>query len=99
VLAVSRCTGCAAEWFNEALRCERCGSTVLDPVEISPTGVVRAYTLIHSAARSPSPWGLAQVVTEGGVRLIGPTDEPLEVGDRAVVVRLDEGVPVFARAR
>jgi uncharacterized OB-fold protein len=99
VLAVSCCTGCGVEWFNEALRCERCGSTELQAAEVDATGVVRAYTLVHSAARSPSPWGLAQVVTEGGVRLVGPTDEPLEVGERAAITRFEEGVPVFARAR
>ncbi len=94
-----RCTGCGAEWFNEALRCERCGSSDLVVAEIEGSGVVVAFNLIHSAVRTPSPWGLAQVVTESGVRLVGPTDESLERGARAVVVRLEEGVPVFARAR
>jgi len=95
VITGSVCNNCGAAWCPAAVRCASCGSFDLAAKELRADGVVRAFTWVHSNARQPSPWGLAQVETDDGVLLFGLTDGPLGIGDRATVGRIDDDLPVF----
>jgi uncharacterized OB-fold protein len=91
------CDVCGTTWVAPATRCASCGSASLHRSALNSAATVRAFTTVHSDARTPTPWGLAQVETDDGIVLIGPVDGPLLIGDRAVIARCENGVPIFVR--
>jgi uncharacterized OB-fold protein len=95
----STCRACGDTWFPQASRCARCGSFDLHHAEPELSGRVISYTWVHSRAREPSPWGLAHVETDAGLRVIGLADAELTIGARVAVARVDADVPVFAEGQ
>lgn len=97
MIAAARCATCGARWLQPVCGCASCGGRDLDPCSLAGSGEVIGVTTVHSAARTPSPWTLAQVrLDDGGVLVLGLADGPIERSERVTVRRVDDGVPVFS---
>jgi uncharacterized OB-fold protein len=49
-LVANECTSCRARFFDRRNACANCGHTEFVSVDISPTGTLRAFTIVSMAA-------------------------------------------------
>ncbi len=71
-LEAARCQGCGETVFPTRLVCPSCQGRTFTPVALKPEGKVVTFTVIHvapAAFRMESPYALAVVELEAGVRL------------------------------
>ncbi|MFC8043562.1 Zn-ribbon domain-containing OB-fold protein [Nocardia sp. NPDC057353] len=91
VLHGSRCTVCGTVGFPASARCARCATPTAEPLALSRTGVVWAYTVQRFAPKSPpyvppatgfAPYAVGWVELPDGVRVEGIIDVPRDAGPR-----------------
>lgn len=81
VLVATTCCSCGDRRFPSKSVCTNCGSNHLDQIPIT-NGTVRAMT--RTATET-----IVEVAEPGGLRIIGPAVEPIDVDDRVVVSSID----------
>lgn len=88
VLRGSRCTVCGTVGFPASARCARCATATAEPLPLSRTGVVWAYTVQRFPPKSPpyvppaagfAPYAVGWVELPDGVKVEGILDVPPEV--------------------
>jgi uncharacterized OB-fold protein len=87
-LVANQCTSCGARFFDRRNACAACFKTEFEKVDIPPSGVVRAFTIVTFAAPGvPVPFASA-VIDCGGTSVRGnivgvdPTPENITLGMR-----------------
>ena len=66
-LLANRCSGCGALYFDRRNGCARCGGLEFDRHELSNTGVLRSFTIVHRAAPNVAvPYVSSVVELDGG---------------------------------
>lgn len=76
------CRTCHQKSFPESDLCSLCGSDEVDPVPLAPTGSVVSWTVVHQApSHLPTPYTLATVDLDSGVRMLGYVDDDVDIGD------------------
>ena len=78
-LVAHECSSCGALYFDRRNACAKCSATEFGRKQLSNEGVVRAFTIVHRAAKGlPAPYTSVVVeLDEGGVvkaNLVGVTD-------------------------
>jgi uncharacterized OB-fold protein len=101
----SRCTDCGGHHFPRHETCPYCASDAVEPIELSPTGRLWAWTAVTAAPpgyEGAVPFGFGVVELSDGVRVITRLveSEPgrLRAGDamRLVLVPLSGEVVTYA---
>ncbi len=65
-LVANECTSCGARFFDRRNACASCGKTEFKRVDVTTTGVVRAFTIVSFAAPGvPVPYVAALVDCDG----------------------------------
>ncbi|WP_419917544.1 Zn-ribbon domain-containing OB-fold protein [Candidatus Poriferisocius sp.] len=107
-LQAHECTACRARFFGRRNGCAQCGARSFDVVQVSNTGTLRTFSIVHRAAPSiPTPYVSAIVHTDDGTsvraNLVGiePDPESIKLGmkvklDTYVVGTDDEGQEAVA---
>lgn len=77
-LVARECTACGALYFDRRNACAQCSATSFGSKRLSNEGIVRAYTIVHRAAKGlPAPYTSVVVELEAGgvvkANLIGAT--------------------------
>ena len=87
-LLVQRCTACETLRYPPNTRCEACGATEEDVVEVSGHGTLASYTIVYYPATPGQtlPMTLGLVELDEGVRLMAPLDRA--IAQPAVGMRL-----------
>ena len=82
-LVANECTSCGARFFDRRNACANCEATEFKKVSVSPTGEVRAFTIVSFAAPGiPVPYVAAVVDCDGTsvkANLINVTPDPEHV--------------------
>ena len=82
-LVANECTSCGARFFDRRNACANCEATEFKKVAVSPTGEVRAFTIVSFAAPGiPVPYVAAVVDCDGTsvkANLINVTPDPEHV--------------------
>jgi uncharacterized OB-fold protein len=82
-LVANECTSCGARFFDRRNACANCEATEFGKVSVSPTGEVRAFTIVSFAAPGiPVPYVAAVVDCDGTsvkANLINVTPDPEHV--------------------
>ncbi len=82
-LVANECTACGARFFDRRNACAACEATEFKKVAVSPSGEVRAYTIVSFAAPGiPVPYVAAVVDCDGTsvkANLINVTPDPEHV--------------------
>jgi uncharacterized OB-fold protein len=82
-LVANECTSCGARFFDRRNACAACEATEFKKVSVSPTGEVRAFTIVSFAAPGiPVPYVAAVVDCDGTsvkANLINVTPDPEHV--------------------
>ena len=83
-LVANRCTSCGALFFDRRNACASCGGRDFDRADLSPTGWLRSFTIVHRAAPNvPAPYVSAVVELDGGgvikSNLVGVAADPDEI--------------------
>jgi uncharacterized OB-fold protein len=82
-LVANECTSCGARFFDRRNACAACEATEFKKVAVSPTGEVRAFTIVSFAAPGiPVPYVAAVVDCDGTsvkANLINVTPDPEHV--------------------
>jgi uncharacterized protein len=82
-LVANECTSCGARFFDRRNACAACEATRFKKVTVSPTGEVRAFTIVSFAAPGiPVPYVAAVVDCDGTsvkANLINVTPDPEHV--------------------
>jgi uncharacterized protein len=82
-LVANECTSCGARFFDRRNACANCEATEFEKVSVSPTGEVRAFTIVSFAAPGiPVPYVAAVVDCDGTsvkANLINVTPDPEHV--------------------
>ena len=82
-LVANECTSCGARFFDRRNACAACEATEFKKVDVSPTGEVRAFTIVSFAAPGiPVPYVAAVVDCDGTsvkANLINVTPDPEHV--------------------
>jgi uncharacterized OB-fold protein len=106
----SRCVSCGRPHFPRQDRCPYCSATGAEPVELSPTGTLWAFTAVTAAPpgyRGAVPYGFGVVELPEGLRVISRLTESdpatLRSGDPVHLVldvlhHDDDGRPVLTYA-
>ena len=82
-LSGARCAACGHPHALRVARCTRCRAAALEPATFGPNGTVWSTTTLHVASGGRSaPYTLAYVDLDGGPRVLGHVDAPVEVGAR-----------------
>ncbi len=69
-LVASVCDVCGARYFDRRNACAACGARQFSDSRLAGTGVVRAFTIVHRAARGvPAPYVSVVVDLDGGGRV------------------------------
>ena len=83
------CTACGAHYFDRRNACARCGGQSFETQTVSNEGVVRAFSIVHRAAKGvAAPYVSAVVDLDGGGQVksnvVGcdPTPEAVTLGMR-----------------
>jgi Predicted nucleic-acid-binding protein containing a Zn-ribbon len=83
-LVASRCEKCEALYFDRRNACAKCGEQEFHPHPLSTRGVVKAFTVVHRAAKSiPTPYMSAVIALDGG----GSVKANVQVADPATVTK------------
>ncbi len=102
VLLGSSCGGCGRPSFPRSDVCCWCGRPDPDPVELSTTGTLWGWAVVHSAPpgyAGPVPYGMGVVELPEGLRVVSRIDVADEAAltqgrpVRLVVVELPTGDP------
>jgi uncharacterized OB-fold protein len=96
IVGASRCADCNEVRLPAVERCLACRSTDMVPCEVDGAGRILAVSRVHTPPRDGEPWQAVLAEVGGGVRIVGLGRPPIAVGDAAVVVADEDGVPVFA---
>ena len=103
----SRCTRCGGHHFPRHETCAYCSSEEVEPVELSSTGALWAWTAVNAPPpgyRGEVPFGFGVVELPEGVRVISRLTEAdpsrLSAGQpmRLVLVALDDDAVTYAFA-
>jgi uncharacterized OB-fold protein len=91
-LAAHECAGCGALYLDRRNACGNCSGRDFGRRDLSPTGRLRAFTIVHRAAPGvPTPYVSAIVDLDGGgvvkANLVGIDAHPEKV-DPGMAVRL-----------
>ena len=88
-LAANVCDACGVTYFDRRNACAACGAREFSTTRLANTGAVRAFTIVHRAARGvPAPYVSAVVDLDGGGRVksnivnVEPTPENVSLGMR-----------------
>lgn len=78
-LVAHECSACGALYFDRRNACAKCSGTEFGRKRLSGEGVVRAFTIVHRAAKGlPAPYTSVVVELEGGgvvkANLLGVTE-------------------------
>lgn len=66
-LVANRCVGCGALYLDRRNGCARCGALEFEPHDLSSTGVLRSFTIVHRAAPNVAvPYVSSVVELDGG---------------------------------
>src|SRR5689334_7316676 len=69
-LVANECTNCGALFFDRRNACASCGKREFKSRQLSSTGVVRSFTIVHRAAPGvPAPFVSSVVDLDGGGRI------------------------------
>jgi uncharacterized OB-fold protein len=86
-----RCTGCGAVFLQRHNGCAQCSGRKFEQVDLSSTGVVRAFTIVHRGKRG-DPFVSAVVQLDDGTIVksnlvdVAPTPEDIVLGGRVELV-------------
>lgn len=76
------CAGCQQKSFPQREFCPLCGSDDVTAITFAPGGRVVSWTVVHQAPpHLPTPYTLATVDLEDGVRLLGYADDDIDIDD------------------
>lgn len=64
-LVANECVQCSALYFDRRNACAKCSNTAFAPKALSNEGVVRAFTIVHRAAKT-GPFTSVVVELQGG---------------------------------
>ncbi len=71
-LVANECDECGARYFDRRNACARCGRRSFTSVPLARTGVVRAFTIVHRAAKGVrTPFASAVIDLDGGATVKG----------------------------
>ena len=85
-LVAHRCTACDARFFGRRNACASCSATTFEPVDVSPTGTLRTFTIVAFGAPGvPVPYVAAVIdcdgtSVKGNVVNVDPTPDNLRLG-------------------
>ncbi len=66
-LVANRCSGCGAMYFDRRNGCARCGGLEFERRDLSTTGILRSFTIVHRAAPNVAvPYVSSVVELDGG---------------------------------
>ena len=69
------CGGCGARVFPKPRICSSCWSTEQEDVALASRGRLYSFSVVHAARKGwPSPYAIAYVDLEDGVRVCGPLE-------------------------
>jgi uncharacterized OB-fold protein len=88
-LVAQECATCSALYFDRRNACAKCGGTAFGARTLANTGVLKAYTIVHRAAKGQdAPYTSCVVELDGGgvvkANLRGVTDPELITPDLKV---------------
>lgn len=66
----ARCTACGYAWFPTRPVCPSCAAANPEPYRIGPRGTIYSYTTVHVSSARATPYSLAFVDVEQGVRVL-----------------------------
>ncbi len=93
-LVAQRCRQCTTVLFPAGSICAKCGSNELDQIELSSTGRVWSWTMVHRApAGMKAPYFVAWVDFPEGPRLFGQVSGEPGSLHSGMKVRLAFGTP------
>lgn len=88
-LLANACLSCGVTYFDRRNACAACGAREFESTQLSNTGTVRTFTIVHRAARGvPAPYVSAVVDLDGGGRVksnivnVDPTPDAVGLGMR-----------------
>lgn len=88
-LLANACSSCGVTYFDRRNACAACGAREFESTQLSNTGTVRTFTIVHRAARGvPAPYVSAVVDLDGGGRVksnivnVDPTPDAVGLGMR-----------------
>ncbi|MCH5675612.1 Zn-ribbon domain-containing OB-fold protein [Streptomyces gilvus] len=70
-LVANECTSCGARYFDRRNACARCGRQEFETVDVSRTGTLRSFTIVHFAAKGVDVPFVAGVVDCAGTIVSG----------------------------
>lgn len=93
------CTQCGIADLQPSYGCRHCGADEVDPVTISPSCTLYAFTTVYVASGRTTPYTLGYVDLDDGPRLltsIAASALPsLAIGVRGRVIIVENGRPSF----
>ena len=80
VMMGGQCTSCGLKVFPKPMICHSCWSETIDDVELARSGKLYSYSVVHAARKGwPSPYAIAYVDLDDGVRVCGQLDRAPDV--------------------
>lgn len=84
ILIGGRCPSCGSLAFPHRPTCASCQSTDVEPTELAPTGTIYTHSTVSVGAGSP--YTLAYVDLDDGVRFLARVRGDVSIGARTAVV-------------
>ncbi len=80
------CQSCARKSLSVRELCPLCGSAEVTAVTLAPAGRVVSWTVVRQApAHLPTPYTLATVDLDDGIRILGYADNGIAIDDRVKI--------------
>lgn len=81
-----RCRTCEQKSLSDREFCPLCGSDDVSAIGLRPQGRVVSWTVVRQApAHLPTPYTLATVDLDDGIRVLGYADDGVDIDDRITV--------------
>ncbi|MEF7564079.1 MULTISPECIES: Zn-ribbon domain-containing OB-fold protein [Bacillus] len=99
-IAITECANCETKFVQRKWICPNCRSIEFKTRKIAGDGTVFSHTTIHITSKEfayLTPYTVALIDLEEGIRLTGRVTEPVEINDQVSFSGLEEQAYIFSK--